>query len=164
LPFAKTFDLYGMDFSEEMLRLARKYAAKFDFSVNLAAADLLRLPYNSDTFDYAIAVATYHHLKREQQLPALLELKRVLKPGGSAFVTVWNHWQPKFRFKAKEVKVPWRAQEQTLYRYYYLFTYGELRKLAADAGFEIIRVFPESKYKFPVKYFSENICILLRKK
>jgi len=66
--------------------------------------------------------------------------------------------------KRKEVRIPWRAQHQTLYRYYYLFTYGELAKLTSKAGFEIIIVFPESAYRFPVKLFSENICLVLKKK
>ena len=78
LPFAKNFELYGLDFSEEMLRLARKYAAKFNFPVNPAVADLCYLPYDNDSFDFVIAVATYHHLQKELQLNAFQELKRVL--------------------------------------------------------------------------------------
>jgi hypothetical protein len=60
--------------------------------------------------------------------------------------------------------VPWRTQTKTLYRYYYLFTYGELKRLAGQAGFEIIKIFPESGYRFPVKLFSQNICLLAKKK
>jgi SAM-dependent methyltransferase len=164
LPFAKDFELYGVDFSDEMIRLAGKYANKFDFPVNLTVADICYLPYNNEAFDYIIAVATYHHLKRAQQLPAFEELKRVLKPGGMAFVTAWNRWQPRFWFKGKEIKVPWRTQTKTLYRYYYLFTYGELKRLAGQAGFEIIKIFPESGHRFPVKVFSQNICLLAKKK
>ena len=164
LPFAKKLELYGIDFSDEMIRLARKYAAKFDFPVNLAVGDICSLPYNDEAFDYIIAVATYHHLKRGQRFTAFQELERVLKPGGAAFITVWNRWQPCFWLKGKEIKVPWRTQKETLYRYYYLFTYGELTKLARKAGLEITRVFPESAYKFPVKLFSQNICLLAKKK
>ena len=164
LPFAKTCELYGIDFSDEMIRLARKYAAKFDFPVNLAVADICSLPYNNEAFDDIIAVATYHHLKREQQLTAFAELKRVLKPGGSAFITVWNRWQPRFWLKRKEIRVPWRTQHETLYRYYYLFTFGELKRLAGQAGFEVITLFSESGYRFPVKLFSHNICLLVQKK
>jgi ubiquinone/menaquinone biosynthesis C-methylase UbiE len=163
LPFAKTFDLYGLDFSDEMIRMAQKYSRKFEFPVNLAVGDICALPYNNEAFDYAIAVATYHHLKKEQQLQSFLELKRVLKPGATAFVTVWNRWQPKFRFKGKEIQVPWRTQNGVLNRYYYLFTYNEMKALARKAGFEIIKVFPEASYKFPVKQFSENICIILKR-
>jgi tRNA (uracil-5-)-methyltransferase TRM9 len=164
LPFSKKFELYGVDFSGEMLRLARKYAEKFNFQVNLAAADVCYLPYDNETFDYIISVATYHHLKREQQLKAFQELKRVLKPGGSAFITVWNRRQPRFWFKGKEVQVPWRIKNEILYRYYYLFTYGELKRLAEDSGLEARKISPESSCQFPFYGFSQNICLLVKKK
>jgi tRNA (uracil-5-)-methyltransferase TRM9 len=163
LPFCKNFELYGVDFSGEMIRLSQKYAGKFNFPVNLAVADVCYLPYNNETFDYIISIATYHHLKREQQLPAFQELKRVLKPGGTAFVTVWNQRQPRFWFKGKEVQVPWQIQNETLYRYYYLFTYRELKRLATRAGLETIKLFPERAYRFPAKCFSRNICLVVKK-
>ncbi len=74
LPFTTNFELYGIDFADEMLRLARKYAAKFNFAVNLTAADICYLPYTDSTFDYIIAVAAHHHLKQAQQLRAFQEL------------------------------------------------------------------------------------------
>ena len=75
LPFTKNFELYGIDFADEMLRLARKYAAKFNFAVNLTAADICYLPYADSTFDYIIAIAAHHHLKQAQQLRAFQELE-----------------------------------------------------------------------------------------
>ena len=164
LPFTSGFELYGADFSAEMLKLAQKYSQKFNFDVNLSLADVGYLPYGSQTFDWVISVATYHHIEsREKKQMALSELKRVLKPGGEAFITVWNHWQPRFWFKGKEVAVPWRKKGKTLYRYYYLFSYGELEKLVKQAGFEVLKSFPEVSYRFPLKFFSRNICLLVRK-
>ncbi len=164
LPFKPDFELHGADLSTEMLRFARKYSQKFDFRVHLTAADVRSLPYCGNTFDFAVSVATYHHVKgKADRLAALRELKRVLKPGGEAFITVWNRWQPRFWFKGREVTVPWRTREKTLYRYYYLFTYFELESLVNEAGLEMIKSFPEHAYRFPLKYFSRNICLLLRK-
>ena len=164
LPFKQAFDLYGVDFSTEMLRFAQKYSQKFKFTVNLSLADVSHLPYHDATFDWAISVATYHHIKgKEQRQAALSELKRVLKPGGEAFITVWNRWQPRFWFSRHEVAVPWRARGKTLYRYYYLFSYPELKSLMKQAGFQVLKSFPESSYRFPIKFFSRNICLLVRK-
>ncbi len=164
LPFKQHFDLYGMDFSTEMLKFARKYSQKFDFAVNLSVADVRCLPYSDETFDWAIAVATYHHIRgKEERQAALNELRRVLKPGGEAFITVWNRWQPRFWFKPREVAIPWHKRGKTLYRYYYLFSYPELEKLAKNAGFVVIKSFPESAYRFPMKFFSRNICLLVKK-
>jgi len=164
LPFKRDFELYGVDLAKEMLRFARKYFQKFDLKVHLAAADVRELPYPDNTFDHAISVATYHHIKgKTDKLAALQELKRVLKPGGEALVTVWNRWQPRFWFKGREIAVPWRTRKKTLYRYYYLFSYFELEKLAREVGLQVLRAFPEHSYRFPIKYFSRNICLLLRK-
>ncbi len=164
LPFKQHFELYGVDFSTEMLKFARKYSQKFSFAVSLSLADVSHLPYPDETFDWAISVATYHHIKdSEERQTALNELKRVLKPGSEAFITVWNHWQPGFWFKGRQVAVPWRKKGKTLYRYYYLFSYPELEKLARKADFEVLKSFPESSYRFPIKFFSRNICLLVRK-
>ncbi len=37
--------------------------------------------------------------------------------------------------------VPWRTQNEILYRYYYLFTYGEIKKLAEDSGLKLYKFF-----------------------
>lgn len=163
VPFRDGFELHGVDFSREMLKLAVRYAAKFQFEASLVQGDVTRLPYADSSFDCAIAVATYHHLKPEEHLPAFEGLKRVLRPGGEAFVTVWNRWQPRFWLSGKETFVPWRAGGQTLQRYYYLFSYGEIERLIKRAGFELVRSFPENSHRFPLKTFSKNICLLVRK-
>jgi tRNA (uracil-5-)-methyltransferase TRM9 len=165
LPVRENFELYGVDFSGEMIKLARRYSQKFRFPVNLVVADVRRLPFPDNSFDWAISVATYHHLQgRDNQLAALVELRRVLKTGGEAFVTVWNRCQSRFWFKNKEVGVPWRTGGQVIYRYYYLFTYGELEEMVKKAGFLILKSFPEHTYKLPLKYFSRNICLLIKKR
>jgi len=147
LPFKESFELHGADFSTEMLKLAQKYSKKFKFTVSLMEADIRQL------------------LKdKEDRLKALQELWRVIKPGGEAFITVWNHWQPRFWFRPKSLLVPWRTRDKTLYRYYYLFSYHELERLVKKAGFEVLKSFPESTYHLPVKTFSRNICLLMKKR
>ena len=165
LPFKESFELYGVDFSREMLQLAQKYAAKNQFNVSLVEADARCLPYADDFFDFAISLAVIHHIEdKEGRIQALRELYRVLKPGGEAFITVWNKRQPRFWLKKKDIMVPWNTKEKTLYRFYYLFTYSELEQAARWAGFEVIKSFPETRYKFPIKTFSRNICLLVSKK
>jgi tRNA (uracil-5-)-methyltransferase TRM9 len=164
LPFREGFELHGVDFSKEMLKNAKKYAKKFEFSVRLVEADVRNLPYAGEAFDKAIAVATYHHiLDKEGRFKAMQELWRVLKPGGEAFITVWNRWQPRFWLRHKDMQVSWRTGDRILYRYYHLFSYGELEKLVKRAGFKVLKSSPESAYRFPLKSFSRNICILVRK-
>jgi ubiquinone/menaquinone biosynthesis C-methylase UbiE len=164
LLFIDNFGLYGVDLSPEMLNLARKYAAKYSFNVKLSLADICRLPYADNSFDWAIAVASIHHIKGNAgRQKAFRELWRILKPGGEAFVTVWNRWQLRFLLKPRELYVPWHRKDKTLYRYYYLFSYREIEKLAERNGFQVLKSFPESSSRFPLKYFSRNICLLLKK-
>ncbi|NLE07997.1 MAG: class I SAM-dependent methyltransferase [Dehalococcoidales bacterium] len=164
LPFKTAFQMYGIDFSGQMLDHARKYARKFDFDPALFLGDIRRLPFSESTFDHAIAVATYHHIDNPaDRLSALNDLFRVLKPGGEAFITLWNYWQSKFRFRGKEPLVPWKIKDETVYRYYYLFSFPEAEKLVKKAGFLLLESRPEHSYRFPVKYFSRNICLLVKK-
>jgi len=163
LPFKDSFQLFGVDFSREMLRQGQNYADKFSFSPFLIAADITRLPFTAETFDWAISVAAYHHLDRNGVTTALGELRRVLKPGGEAFITVWNRWQPRFWRQGKETAVPWRTGNEILQRYYYLFTYPELERLVKNAGFQILSSSPEKSYRWLLKYFSRNICLLVKK-
>ncbi len=162
-PFTQGFELHGIDASIEMVRLAGQYALKYGFEARLINGDVRHLPYADESFDHAIAVATYHHLKKDDQLPALRELKRVLKPGGTAFITVWNRWQTRFWFSGSNVLVPFKVQEKTFYRYYHLFSYGELVRLVKNAGFKLVNVYPESGWRFPLKFFSRNICAVVEK-
>ena len=164
LPFRQGFELWGIDSSSAMLKQALRYSVKFKFYVNLIAADALSLPFPDDTFDWAISVATYHHIKGEPERErAFGELRRVLKPGGEVFLTVWNHGQPRFWLKSKEQEVPWRLRGKTVSRYYHLFSYSELKKLLTRVGFEIIIMSPEKSHHFPIKIFSRNICVLVKK-
>ena len=164
IPFQEHFELYGIDTSLEMLNYGRKYARKFDFEPFLELADATSLPFTDNSFDYVIAVATYHHLKdKTTRLKALRELKRVLKPGGEAFITVWNHRQPRFWFNRADTLVPWRIKDDVVQRYYHLFSYREIEKLLRQAGLQVLRSYPESSYRCPVKYFSRNICVLVKK-
>ena len=164
IPFKDSFELYGIDFSKGMADMASKYADKHNFRASVTIADITELPYPDDSFDWAISVAAYHHIDNEKsRLKALVELHRVLKNNGEAFVTVWNRYQPRFLFGKKDVKVPWRKKDKVLYRYYHLFSYSEVERLVKKAGFKILSSSPESSFKFPFKLFSRNICLLLKK-
>ncbi len=146
-----------------MLEYARKYAAKFAFTVELEEADAASLPYPDAGFDWAISVAAYHHLMDEKhRLEALRELRRVLKPGGEAFITVWNRFQPRFWLKSKDIAVPWKTRGRVLYRYYHLFSRRELEGLVKRAGLEVLSSFSERSRRRP-GMFSRNICLLVKR-
>lgn len=76
----------GFDASPAMIRLAQK---RLGDEADLQVADLTQLlPYDDDAFDDALAVLVLHYL--EDWSRPLVELRRVLKPGGRLVVVV-NH-------------------------------------------------------------------------
>lgn len=163
LPFKQSFELWGVDISPAMVRQGLRYSARRNLYVNLVSADAVALPFAEHTFDWAISVATYHHVRGDSnRVNAFAELRRVLRPEGEALITVWNHGQPRFCLRSKEQQIPWRLKQDTVYRYYHLFSYRELRTALKEAGWDIVRMAPEKSYRLPVKCFSRNICVLVR--
>jgi len=138
--FAKHgFDCYGVDFSKEMLKYAEKNCKENDVKINLRAANATTLPFKDNTFDYVLCTAVLHHLgSKQERRKALAEIKRVLKNKGQALISVWNKLQWDLLFGKKERYVGWRAGDVTYYRYHYLFTYWEFKKLLKEAGFKIL--------------------------
>ena len=84
-------------------------------------ADIAHMPFKNDVFDDIVSLHTIHHLPPEEYRPAYFELKRVLKPGGTAVVV--NGWSDSafmriFRF-------PMRVMEK-------LFHVGEIKKSVSE--------------------------------
>lgn len=147
--FAKAgFDCYGIDFSKEMIKYAKEYCKKHEFKVKLKKAIAQKLPFKSNSFDYVLNIATLHHLNKKEQEKCVKEMSRVLKLEGLALIAVWNIKKS----KTQEKYISWRAKGKTYWRYYYMFTMPELKKLFKKHGFETLR-----------QKTGRNLIILVRK-
>jgi alkylated DNA repair protein alkB family protein 8 len=81
--------MIGTDASLGLLKLCRA-AGRGGADADVARADAAALPLRSRCADAAICVAVLHHLSSGARRAAgLAELARVLRPGGTALVTVW---------------------------------------------------------------------------
>lgn len=164
LPFCSRFSLTGLDHSSGMLNQARRYMAKHGFHAALVCGDLRALPFADHSFDYAIAVASYHHIEREESRgQAFNELRRVLRPAGEAFISVWNRDQPRFRDTPEDQWVPWRHGEVTLQRFYHLFTVDELAAVLQQSRFTIQHIGHGSSREDVLEEDVRNICALIQK-
>jgi len=145
LEASPTSKVVGLDFSEEMLRLARTrgYAATFQ------QGDVLALPFADGRFD---AVTVGFGLRNFSDIPkALSEMARVLKPGGRLIVL--EATQPgtplkKTLFKVYQWSVAplvgWLSGQPEAYRYLMrsmqaMPSAEELERVLAEAGFGNIR-------------------------
>ena len=77
--------LFGIDLSIEMMNKLRLKLADTNLNIAIAQANARYLPFASDTFDVAYAVHVYHLVAHWQD--AILDARRVLKPGGKFVVS-----------------------------------------------------------------------------
>lgn len=132
--------LLGCDRCEELLAICREHGQE------VSLVDGLFLPFRSACFDAVISIAVVHHLSTNALRRRFLQqLVRVLRPGGSALITVWAMEKDTSGKKTKsnrgydksDVLVGWQLQkqfsekgeEERYERYYHMFHRGELEWL-----------------------------------
>jgi ubiquinone/menaquinone biosynthesis C-methylase UbiE len=82
----KSYDCYGVDLSEEVLRKTRISAEKRELNIDLKHGDIYKLPYQNNFFDFVYSGGVMEYLQEPEQ--AIMEMKRVLKPGGVLAMTI----------------------------------------------------------------------------
>jgi ubiquinone/menaquinone biosynthesis C-methylase UbiE len=102
------FDVTGIDFSRNMLRLARKNAPKAKFLLR----DMTKLEFAADSFDGLIAFYSIIHVPRENHFSLFRSFLRILRPQGIMLICLgpdeweandkyygvemfWSHYDPK---------------------------------------------------------------------
>lgn len=81
-----TGEAIGIDPSEEMIKLAKRYAIKAQSEVDFQLGVIEVLPFEDERFDIVLSSMMLHHLPRELKVTGLKEIYRVLKPGGRLIV------------------------------------------------------------------------------
>jgi len=128
--------IYLVDFSEKMIEFAKKKATKLKIQAEFEVANLTKLPFKNDFFDYSICISALHCLPPKSHVKAAEELYRVMKPNSKSLIGVWNFNSKRFNQKqGKEKLIKWTDKGQ---RYYYLFTEDEIHELFKKAGFKIL--------------------------
>ena len=110
--------------------------------LNALEGDMCNIPLENNSVDSVIAVASFHHLSSEvRRIKALMEIKRILKPGKTAMISVWSINQPKktrrtFSKYGGQI-VQWNQNGDIYDRYYYIFKIEEIKQLFAICGLNI---------------------------
>jgi len=79
---------YGLGSIESARRYIRQYA-KHPEKIQLIRADIRRLPFKPETFDYVYSIGVLHHLPDPKE--GFLKLASLVKPGGSMSVWVYGY-------------------------------------------------------------------------
>lgn len=111
------------DFAKNQLKAARRLGV----GNPAMAMDATNLPVKNKRFNVVTAFAVLHHLHPGMdQINFLKEIKRVLRPGGQAFLSVARTSKGGF-----SANMPFSG----INRYYYFFTRSELNSLLEKAKF-----------------------------
>jgi len=151
--------LYGFDCDELVLNRARQElngsCVRFD------QGDIYNLPYQDEEFDKIILSEVLEHLPDD--VNALIEVKRVLKPGGILFVTVPNRnypflWDPINKtletFFCTHIKNGFWAGIWNMHTR--LYTVNEIVQIAKQVDLEIVSLETLTHYCIPFNHLFLN--------
>lgn len=121
----------GVDVSAEALAFSRRRGA------SVARASVLALPFAEASFDVVTSFDVLYHRWVPDDHEALVELRRVLKPGGLLLLRV------------PALRVLWGAHDEAVHSRH-RYTRGELVARLRAAGFEVRRASYANFFLFPL--------------
>jgi demethylmenaquinone methyltransferase/2-methoxy-6-polyprenyl-1,4-benzoquinol methylase/phosphoethanolamine N-methyltransferase len=85
-----TGKVYGIDPAAEMIQVAQRKAKRQNLAVEFRTGVIEALEFPDAMFDVALSSIMFHHLTPELKSQGLVELFRVLKPGGVLLIADFN--------------------------------------------------------------------------
>ena len=148
----------GVDLCRPLLAIGNDASANaMTPRIEWVVGDATSLPIRGSSIDAALCVAVLHHLpSRDDRVAALAEVRRVLRPSGRAFVSVWAKDNPYLRDVVglrleDDVEVPWHLPDgAAVPRFYHLFSEGELERLIIESRLHAESFFRASGNLFAV--------------
>lgn len=119
----------GVDLSEDGVKFARRLFKRAGRAGDFKIGDAEHLPYPDGSFDKVMCSSSLEHFKDDVQ--ALQEMKRVLKPGGRLVLTVDSLNYP--------ISAKLKAEHKTIFSVVHYYTQEDLRQKLDSAGLETQR-------------------------
>src|SRR5439155_4692846 len=82
------FDVTAVDLTESALQVAKEFAARRDVNINFQLGNAEGLDFPDARFDVVYSFGVLHHTPDIEK--AVAEVRRVLRPGGSAYVMLYH--------------------------------------------------------------------------
>ncbi len=125
------YNFYGIDNCINFINIANKK------NLNVLLSDMTKIPFNNNTFDGIIIIASFHHLSTiERRQKCLQELNRTLNKTGKILLSIWSINQShnkklNNKFNYGDNIVPFKDNKGNILgnRYYYIFKIDEIIEL-----------------------------------
>ncbi len=124
--------IYALDLQKELLEYAKNKSEKLNLSDKVEfhlISEKEPLPFSENFFDFVYLAFTFHELENPDL--TLLELKRVLMPGGKLLLIDWNKKERDMGPPPSEV-----------------FAYEEIENYLKGSNFKILKTFKDHPYIF----------------
>lgn len=123
----------ALDGSPMMIRAARARAERAGMEAAFVRADALRIPFPDGSFDAVVSVCLLCFVRQSRE--ALLEMRRVLKPGGRVVLGLLNSASPWALIRRVKGLV-----KESVYREAEFISPSGIESLLRGAGFKEVRV------------------------
>ncbi|MBS8121897.1 class I SAM-dependent methyltransferase [Candidatus Vampirococcus lugosii] len=152
-------DYTGVDISENLINISKNKYPNYNFYTS----DMLDFLQNEsqEEYDFVFMIASFQHIPNKSERKLILKyIYKILKYNGKLISINWtmSDWfRKKYNkniffsrlksilssgyFSMKDIYIPWKNGEKTLYRYYHIFSHMEKINLLKSSGFCIRDIF-----------------------
>jgi ubiquinone/menaquinone biosynthesis C-methylase UbiE len=136
----KQVSCFGIDLSEEMIRIASEKAIE---NCHFTVGECDSLPYDNGSFTKIFSMNSFHHFPEPEK--ALREMSRVIKDGGE--ITIGDVWLPPVARELVNIFLPFTKTGD-----YRIYSKGEMETLFGRYSFRLTNYFYAHPFLFVIKF------------
>jgi ubiquinone/menaquinone biosynthesis C-methylase UbiE len=127
----KGFEVIGVEPAKNMINIARELFPGIHFVEGISAS----MPFPDETFDMILAIEVLRYLDKKDNLDSFIEFRRLLKPGGTIFVTQVNKYASDLYLPFYHVSNFFKKLFNKQRHFCFVTTAGEQQKMLQQSGF-----------------------------
>lgn len=137
------FDVTAVDLTDNAIRVARRFAQRRGVAIDFQLGNAEGLDFPNESFDAVYSFGVLHHTPHIEQ--AVAELRRVLRPGGAAYVMLY-HRHSLVNLVHKVLRLPYESPRDRKDHCPVVYTFS--RQEAKRLFGEFSKVSVQSEYPF----------------